>query len=171
MESHSAPRFTHAIFFITPPLSVLSLSLSVSHTVNLSPAASIYLSESVSLIRSLLLCRCVFSQASERSPLRSSQPFGDCALGLTDVASPPSNTNHHPHHHPPLPCSLPTPPPQTKPSSGSLSLIALPPLCARHSSQQSMPDSLGRHCVLKKPVDKKTHHLLFPCFNSVQCAS
>lgn len=146
MEYHSSPRFTHPIF-----------RTSVSHTLSacLLLPPSLHPSVFVSFSLSLFLCRCVFLQAPGRFPLCSSQPFGDCALGLTDVVSPPGTTHPHqppPHHlkrnHHPLAC----------------------PGLRYHRCVRCVPasnawlicsDSFGMHCVLKRPVDKKKK-VLFP---------
>ena len=110
MESQSLPRLARLIFFTAPVLSLLFLCLTLCQPVSISlhnHCQSVF----VSLSLSFLLCPCVFSRPPGCAPLRSSQPFGDCALGLTDVANSPTITRPHyhpPHHlkqnHPPLDC-------------------------------------------------------------------
>lgn len=91
-----SPRFTHPIFFTTPCLSLFHLS--ASHSV--SPVSiSLHLSVRPDLRLGVCLPSSVTASLHGRSSLRSSQPFGDCALGLTDVASPLSNQNLHHHRH------------------------------------------------------------------------
>lgn len=134
MEYHSSQRFTHAIFLQHTSLSLFYLC--VSHSATLSPSLLPTVFGSLSL--SLLLCRHVFLQAPGRSPPCSLQPFGECALGLTDVAFPPGTTNT-PHlkrnHH----------------------LLACPGLRC-HCCVRGIPaskawlicsDSFDMHCVLK----------------------
>lgn len=112
-------------------LSFLSpLHLCVSHSANHLPP-SLCPSVFLSLGLSLLLCYRVFSQAPGRLPLDAAI-WRSCLRA--DRCCVPSQ-----HHQPP---TNPTPPPQTKPSSVSLSSIALPPLCAWRSSQLSMADLL-----------------------------
>lgn len=137
MESHCAPRFTHPIFFTTPLLSPFSsLCLTLCQPVSSCPRLSVCISVSHLSSPPLSLCLLAGSGALP-SPLIAAIwrlcPRADrCCVPFP---APPTTPQ-------PLPASLPTPPPRTKPSSGSLSLIALPPLCARRSSQQSIPDSL-----------------------------
>lgn len=97
MESHCSHRFIHPIFFakLCSPSSIY-----VSHTLSTCPRLPVTLCPSVfvSLIPSSLLWCWVFSRGPGHSPLCSSQPFADCASGLTDV-NPPSQCPHS-HYHP-----------------------------------------------------------------------